>query len=270
MTVSASVPAAGGGAQAISPSDEALTPAVKELREAHPALGVPKLLAQLKSSRPEWLVSEKRLRKVLASLASPPSREVSTGAEATGGDASKADLVAATGLDPSIDVGAIAPKVKVKMFGHGKGKGLVAREKILQGEVVWQEEPWIVTADPCVSFLPWRSEDNALTLQTTLPTAVVPADVRDMLHNLLPPLPTAQRVVPELRYGTLLQPPLLVQVQGQCGAPLPSLSGSESARSRALAIYPPARCATTRCHLAHCRSLARRARFWRQGKSRRD
>jgi len=34
------------------------------------------------------------------------------------------------------------------MFGVEKGKGLIAKEKIERGDVVWQEEPWIVTADP--------------------------------------------------------------------------------------------------------------------------
>ena len=34
------------------------------------------------------------------------------------------------------------------MFGGEKGKGLIAKEKIERGDVVWQEEPWIVTADP--------------------------------------------------------------------------------------------------------------------------
>jgi hypothetical protein len=34
------------------------------------------------------------------------------------------------------------------MFKGGKGKGLVAREKILEGEAIWSENPWISTTSP--------------------------------------------------------------------------------------------------------------------------
>lgn len=113
---------------ALSPGEDELGAAVEELRGAHPSLGAVKLLIQLRADHPEWAVSEKRLRKMLQAR-------------------SEVGLIAHTGLDPSLDV-SIAPKVKVEMFGGGKGKGLVAREGILKGELVWQEDPWIVTADP--------------------------------------------------------------------------------------------------------------------------
>lgn len=128
----------------VAPSDEELSPVVTKLRTENPSTGVPKLLQQLKSEHSDWAVSEKRLRKLLQALNLP-----STAVDSTGGDGDgETGLVADTGLDPSINVGGIAPKVKARMFGGEKGKGLVAREKILQGEVLWSEEPWIVTADP--------------------------------------------------------------------------------------------------------------------------
>ena len=125
-----------------SPCDDALITAAGEIRYTYPALGLAKLLSQLKSQHPEWIVSEKRFRRVLQS-ASTEERSIKSQSE-TG-------LIAETGVDPSIDVARLAPKVKVKMFGGEKGKGLVAKEKILMGEVLWQEEPWIVTADPSVA-----------------------------------------------------------------------------------------------------------------------
>jgi hypothetical protein len=128
----------------VAPSDEELSPVVTKLRTENPSTGVPKLLQQLKSEHSDWAVSEKRLRKLLQTLNLP-----STAVDSTGGDVDgETGLVADTGLDPSINVGGIAPKVKARMFGGEKGKGLVARDKILQGEVIWSEEPWIVTADP--------------------------------------------------------------------------------------------------------------------------
>ncbi|WVF66642.1 hypothetical protein IAT40_001383 [Kwoniella sp. CBS 6097] len=146
-------------AKSTSPSDGDLQSAATALRESHPSLGIVKLLAQLKIDHPEWQVSEKRFRKFL-----PTTSGCSSGAGAglsgssSGKDASQAGpsqnsegekiLIAQTGFDPSLDVGAIAPKIKAKMFAGGKGKGLVAKEKLLGGEMVWQEEPWVVTPDP--------------------------------------------------------------------------------------------------------------------------
>ena len=105
-------------------TDDELRDEISRLRGCDPSIGIARIALQLKSQG--WAVSEKRLRKV--HMGEP-------------------GLMAKTGLDPSIDL-SIAPKVKVKMFGGEKGKGLIAKEKILRGEIVWQEEPWIVTADP--------------------------------------------------------------------------------------------------------------------------
>ncbi|KAK8844659.1 hypothetical protein IAR55_006506 [Kwoniella newhampshirensis] len=139
------------GSDIIFPAEDALNPAVSDLKTAHPSLGITKLFAQLKIDHPDWTVSEKRFRKALQSVAG--STTVSNGTPASSnGDASSSTLesvlIADTGMDPSIDIASIAPKVKVKMFSGGKGKGLVAKERLQQGEVLWQEEPWIVTADP--------------------------------------------------------------------------------------------------------------------------
>ncbi|ODN98455.1 protein lysine methyltransferase SET5 [Cryptococcus wingfieldii CBS 7118] len=132
----------------ISPPDEELIITTKELRAAHPDKSILKLLAQLKLDRPEWSVSEKRFRKAHSATSdgegSTPGASQSAG---TGGKGEK-PLIADTGLDPSVDVASLAPKVEVKMFKGGKGKGLVAKDGLEMGEMLWQEEPWIVTSDP--------------------------------------------------------------------------------------------------------------------------
>jgi hypothetical protein len=129
----------------IIPTDEVLGPTVQALRESHPSLGIAKLLQQLKTEHPEWAISEKRLRKVVA----PTATSAAPTASSTGGAKAPDEpgLMADTGLDTTLSVSDLAPKVKARLFGGEKGKGLVAREKILEGEVIWQEEPWIVTAD---------------------------------------------------------------------------------------------------------------------------
>jgi hypothetical protein len=142
------------------PTDDELKPIVLALREARPSLGIAKLLAQLKADNPTISVSEKRLRKVLqpttASATGDASKTTETDGQEQGGTK---ELIANTGIDKSINW-SIAPKVKVKMFKSGRGKGLVAREKILEGEVIWSEDPWIATTSPYVppSLPPIRNE----------------------------------------------------------------------------------------------------------------
>ena len=130
-----------------SPPDDIFLPYVTTLRSQNPSLGVPKLLASLKAGHPEWSVSEKRLRKAVQAL-NPTNGDVVGHDNLNAVD--EMGMVASTGLDPSITalVSSLAPKVKIRMFGGEKGKGLVAREKVSEGEVLWQEEPWIVTAHP--------------------------------------------------------------------------------------------------------------------------
>lgn len=125
-----------------SPEEGELAAAVTTVRAAHPDLGILKLWAALKEAHPEWTVSEKRFRKALAaqggSGASP--------AAAVADD----ELVAHTGLDSTLDIAAVAPKVKAKVFGGTKGKGLVARSKLEAGEFLWHEEPWVACPDPTI------------------------------------------------------------------------------------------------------------------------
>jgi hypothetical protein len=135
-----------------SPSEDELVAGIKGVRDAHPELGILKLWAQLKTDKPEWAVSEKRFRKALATAGGTASGAGATAPESSGKKKkSKADgheLVAQTGLDPTLDIDIIAPKVKAKMFGGTRGKGLVSKSKIEMGEVLWQEDPWIACSDP--------------------------------------------------------------------------------------------------------------------------
>ncbi|OCF34784.1 protein lysine methyltransferase SET5 [Kwoniella heveanensis CBS 569] len=148
-------------AKTTAPSDGDLQAAATSLRESHPSLGIVKLLAQLKIDHPDWQVSEKRFRKFVPAASGgggndAPGTVTGAGAgspsQVTAGPSQNSEgekiLIAQTGFDPSIDVAALAPKIKAKMFSGGKGKGLVAKEKLLGGEMIWQEEPWVVTPDP--------------------------------------------------------------------------------------------------------------------------
>ena len=132
----------------ISPPENDLITTAYALVATYPSLGVAKLLIQLKAHHPHWAVSEKRLRKAIQSLKpKPPDPIPDQEPEATSSsNPPEVSLAVHSGLIPDLDK-TIPPKVKVKMFGGGKGKGLVAREKMLSGEVVLQEEPLIIAAD---------------------------------------------------------------------------------------------------------------------------
>lgn len=129
-----------------SPADDELSAAVAAVRTAHPDLGILKLWGALKEQHPEWTVSEKRFRKVLSSLGG--SAASSSGPSVPAGHVAEDELVAQTGLDKTLDIPSLAPKVKAKLFGGTKGKGLVARSKLEQGEMLWQEEPFVAVPDP--------------------------------------------------------------------------------------------------------------------------
>ncbi|KAJ7222249.1 hypothetical protein GGX14DRAFT_428287 [Mycena pura] len=114
-----------------SPSDDELQNALVQLRAAHPTLGIPKLHARLRADF-DWAVSEKRMRKVLATLAPPklaepphPSSQVVEG----------------------LDIGVWTSRVDVRMFDKKKGKGLIATHTIKSGETIWVEDPFVIAPE---------------------------------------------------------------------------------------------------------------------------
>ena len=142
----------------ISPGEEDLTTAVASLKKAHPALGIAQLHALLLSENPSWTVSEKRLRRVLKNTASssdptPTQRESSTGKPAgpsgssSGSDAALARVYPSSTLVEGLDVSRWTTAIEVKYFDKIKGKGLVAKEPISEGQVVWKEDPFVIAPE---------------------------------------------------------------------------------------------------------------------------
>ncbi|KAF7315805.1 Set-like protein [Mycena indigotica] len=114
-----------------SPNDEELQNCVRSLKAEHPTLGIPKLHAQLRKDFPQWTVSEKRLRKVLAMLAELSSDQPHPTSKVVDG----------------LDVSHWSPRVEVCVFDAKKGKGLVAKEKIKNKEAIWVEDPFIIAPE---------------------------------------------------------------------------------------------------------------------------
>lgn len=137
-----------------TPTDDELRAAVREVRDANPSLGVLKLWAAVKEEQ-GWAVSEKRFRKALADVGGTANGAGSTAAapKKKKGKGSKSRRVGdhlepETHLDTTLDIASIAPKVDVSMFGGARGKGLVAKSELLEGEMIWREEPFIACASP--------------------------------------------------------------------------------------------------------------------------
>jgi hypothetical protein len=130
----------------ITPTDEELTNVLRGLRAEHPALGIAKLHALLLSSHESWTVSEKRTRKLLqaAGLTNTPAATANGNAVIEKGRVYPESRVM-SGLD--LEKWSAVAKIEVKQFGPAKGKGLVARIPLKEGDVVWKEDPWIIAPE---------------------------------------------------------------------------------------------------------------------------
>ena len=122
---------------AISPPEDELKSALLALKAANPSLGIPKIHALLLAQHPEWTVSEKRTRKVLQN----------EGLVLNAGSASAGQVYPSSGLIEGLDLTKWTAKVEVKFFNKAKGKGLVAKEHIAEGETIWKEDPFILAPE---------------------------------------------------------------------------------------------------------------------------
>jgi len=124
----------------ISPEDDDLRTAVIELKGDNPSLGAAKLRVLLLQQNPTWTVSEARLKKVLQAEGLVNTQQSS--APALG-----EEVYPSSRLVEDLDVEKWSARVEVKFFDKKKGKGLVAKEKITQGETVWKEDPFIIAPE---------------------------------------------------------------------------------------------------------------------------
>ena len=135
----------------ISPSEEDLKSTAVSLKKAHPALGIARLHALLLSENPAWTVSEKRLRRILNAeglIVHQQKQDITASAPS-----SAVALYPSSTLVEGLNVAKWSTAIEVKYFGRQKGKGLIAKEPISEGQVVWKEDPFIIAPEWCVSIL---------------------------------------------------------------------------------------------------------------------
>ncbi|KAI0742944.1 SET domain-containing protein [Daedaleopsis nitida] len=124
---------------AISPSEDDLKSALLALKAENPSLGVPKIHALLVSAHPEWTVSEKRTRKILQNEGLVQN--------ATTAGAAPGVMYPTSKVMEGLDIAKWTNKVEVRYFGKAKGKGLVAKDAIAEGDAVWKEDPFILAPE---------------------------------------------------------------------------------------------------------------------------
>ncbi|KAI9507928.1 SET domain-containing protein [Russula earlei] len=132
------------GTTSISPPEQGLKAAVISLKREHPALGIAKLHALLLLENPGWTVSEKRLRRILKDSKGVAQPQQHQAPEAS---SSETHLYPSSTLVEGLDVTKWSPAVEVKYYDRNKGKGLVAKEPISEGQVIWKEDPFIVAPE---------------------------------------------------------------------------------------------------------------------------
>jgi hypothetical protein len=146
----------------ISPPEEDLKAAVASLKKGHPTLGIAKLHPLLLSENPSWAVSEKRLRRILknsnpdgplarhegleyATIGTPRGPGPSSSPSTTGSKA--AHVYPSSTLVEGLDVSRWTTAIEVTYFDRKKGKGLVAKEPISEGQYVWKEDPFTIAPE---------------------------------------------------------------------------------------------------------------------------
>lgn len=153
----------------VTPTEAELTDALVDLKLRDPQLGISKIHALLLQHYPDWVVSEKRTRKILqanglTNTSSSDKEPVSNVPKIpyvpkyTSKDYTPpppgAPRVSLPPLEfptsrmiKHLDVSQWSPKVEVRWFGDKRGKGLVAVEEMEEGEIVWREDPWIIAPE---------------------------------------------------------------------------------------------------------------------------
>lgn len=122
----------------ITPAEDVLTQALIALKSEEPQLGISKVHALLLKNNPDWIVSEKRTRKILQNqglIVGPPPGPTDL------------PVYPSSRVIDSLEISQWTSKVSVKYFDRKKGKGLVATAPIEEDEVIWREDPFVIAAE---------------------------------------------------------------------------------------------------------------------------
>ncbi|KAG0005792.1 SET domain-containing protein 5 [Entomortierella chlamydospora] len=120
----------------ITPEAPALTALIASIKEKDPNLGIKKVLAEIQAREPTWLVSEKRVKKMMGEAGISVARPELEGEI----DPS----IPVSHIDKEVDVSALTNGlVKARMINKVIGKGLFAAQDLPKGKVIFTEFPFI-------------------------------------------------------------------------------------------------------------------------------
>ncbi|KAF9580520.1 SET domain-containing protein 5 [Lunasporangiospora selenospora] len=119
----------------VTPEAPVLTALISKIKTADPSLGIKKVLAEIQSQEPTWLVSEKRVKKLMAEAGIAVAK-----VELEVNDPS----IPVSHIDTDVDVSTLTNGlVKAKMINKIIGKGLFAAQDIPKGKILFTEFPFI-------------------------------------------------------------------------------------------------------------------------------
>ncbi|KAH9476890.1 putative protein lysine methyltransferase SET5 [Psilocybe cubensis] len=124
----------------ISPHEDELAQALIDLKARDPQLGISKIHALLLKNYPDWIVSEKRTRKILQLHGLIVAPTPPGGYEPP--------VYPSSRIIETLNIQQWSQKVQVRYFNKKKGKGLVASTDIDEGETIWREDPFIIAPEP--------------------------------------------------------------------------------------------------------------------------
>ncbi|KAG0377081.1 MAG: hypothetical protein J3R72DRAFT_394204 [Linnemannia gamsii] len=120
----------------ITPEAPVLTELISKIKKADPGLGIKKVLAEIQAQEPTWLVSEKRVKKLMdqAGIAvanAEPEGELDPS-------------IPVSHIDAAVDISSLTNGlVKAKMINKVIGKGLFTTQELEKGKIVFTEFPFI-------------------------------------------------------------------------------------------------------------------------------
>ncbi|KAF9898721.1 SET domain-containing protein 5 [Lobosporangium transversale] len=120
----------------ITPEAPALTALIASIKQKDPSLGIKKVLAEIQTQEPTWLVSEKRVKKLMTEAGIAVARPES--------EMNLDPSVPVSHIDTEVDVSALTNgQIKAKMINKVVGKGLFAAQDLPKGKEVFREFPFV-------------------------------------------------------------------------------------------------------------------------------
>ncbi|GJJ79122.1 hypothetical protein EMPS_11481 [Entomortierella parvispora] len=118
----------------ITPDAAALTERIAAIKKADPGLGIKKVLTTIQAQEPTWLVSEKRVKKLMGEA----------GIAVASADGEVDASVPISHIDTGVDIHALTNGlVTTRMINRVIGKGLFATQDIPKGKVLFTEFPFV-------------------------------------------------------------------------------------------------------------------------------